>query len=49
MLDLEPGGTKWRSVSPIGPGFSFNLNDRYWGQDIPASSRIGFIAISGTV
>jgi hypothetical protein len=31
-----------------------NLNDRYWGQgstgpDIPASQRIGFIAISGVV
>ena len=51
--DLEPGGTKWRSISPIGPGGSFNLNDRYWGQgttgpDIPASVRTGFIAISGT-
>jgi hypothetical protein len=52
--DLEPSGTKWRSISPLGPGFSHNLNDRYWGQgttgaDIPASSRIGFIAISSTV
>ena len=52
--DLEPGGTKWRSISPIGPGGSFNLNDRYWGQgttgpDIPASVRTGFISISGTV
>ena len=52
--DLEPGGTKWRSISPMGPGGSFNLNDRYWGQgttgpDIPASVRTGFISISGTV
>jgi hypothetical protein len=52
--DLEPGGTKWRSISPMGPNGSFNLNDRYWGQgttgpDIPASVRTGFIAISGTV
>jgi hypothetical protein len=52
--DLEPGGTTWRSISPIGPGGSFNLNDRYWGQgttgpDIPAAARTGFISISGTV
>ncbi|MDO9455555.1 DUF6345 domain-containing protein [Nocardioides sp.] len=52
--DLEPSGTTYRSVSPIGTGFVTNLGDRFWGQgstgpDIPAASRIGFIQITGTV
>jgi hypothetical protein len=52
--DLEPSGVRWRSISPAGAGWVHNLNDRYWGQgstgpDIPASQRIGFIAISGVV
>jgi hypothetical protein len=52
--DLEPSGVRWRSVSAAGQGWVHNLNDRYWGQgstgpDIPASQRIGFIAISGVV
>lgn len=52
--DLEPSGTRWRSISPAAAGWVHNLNDRYWGQgttgpDIPASQRIGFVAISGVV
>jgi hypothetical protein len=50
--DLEPAGVRWRSISPIGGGWVHNLDDHLWGQgtvgpDIPASTRIGFIAISG--
>ena len=50
--DLEPAGTRWRSVSPAGSGWVTNLNDHFWGQgsvgpDIPASSRIGWVSISG--
>ncbi|WP_148612274.1 DUF6345 domain-containing protein [Nocardioides rubriscoriae] len=52
--DLEPSGTIYRTVSPIGAGFTTNLSDRFWGQgattpDIAASQRIGFIWITGTV
>jgi hypothetical protein len=52
--DLEPSGVRWRSISPAGAGWVHNLDDHYWGQgstgpDIPASQRIGFIAISGVV
>ena len=52
--DLEPSGTRWRSISPAASGWVHNLDDHYWGQgstgpDIPASQRIGFIAISGVV
>jgi hypothetical protein len=52
--DLEPSGVRWRSISPAGSGWVHNLDDHYWGQgstgpDIPASQRIGFIAISGVV
>ena len=52
--DLEPSGVIYRSLSPIGIGGVFNLNDRYWGQgstgpDVPASSRIGWIRVTGTV
>lgn len=51
--DLQPGGRRWRSVSPIGANGVHNLNDRFWGQgsvgpDIRAHQRTGFIAISGT-
>lgn len=50
--DLEPAGVRWRSISPASAGWVHNLDDHYWGQgstgpDIPASQRIGFIAISG--
>jgi len=52
--DLEPSGVRWRSISPAASGWVHNLDDRFWGQgstgpDIPASQRIGFIAISGVV
>jgi len=52
--DLEPSGVRWRSISPAAAGWVHNLDDHYWGQgstgpDIPASQRIGFIAISGVV
>ncbi len=52
--DLEPSGVVYRSLSPIGTGGVFNLNDRYWGQgstgpDVPASQRIGWIRVTGTV
>jgi Family of unknown function (DUF6345) len=52
--DLEPGGTRWRSISPAKAGWVNNLGDYYWGQgsvgpDIPLSQQIGWVAISGTV
>lgn len=50
--DKQPGGRRWRSVSPVGAGGVHNLNDKFWGQgtvgpDIRANQRIGFISISG--
>ncbi len=51
--DKQPGGRRWRSVSPVGAGGVHNLNDKFWGQgsvgpDIRANQRTGFISISGT-
>lgn len=50
--DLEPAGRRWRSISPAAAGWVTNLGDHFWGQgsvgpDIPASARIGWVAISG--
>ncbi len=49
--DLEPAGTRWRSISPMQGSIS-NLSDKFWGQgsvgpDISAAQRTGFISISG--
>jgi Family of unknown function (DUF6345) len=54
--DLEPSGTRWRSISPATTGWVTNLGDHFWGQgsvgpDIApgsaASPLIGFVAVSG--
>jgi hypothetical protein len=54
--DLEPAGTRWRSISPATNGWVTNLGDHFWGQgtvgpDIAPGSAanplIGFVAVSG--
>ena len=54
--DLEPAGTRWRSMSPATTGWVNNLGDFYWGQgsvgpDIAPGSAshplIGWVAVSG--
>ncbi len=54
--DLEPSGTRWRSISPATTGWVTNLGDHYWGQgstgpDIAPGNTvhplIGFVSISG--
>ena len=54
--DLEPSGTRWRSISPATTGWVTNLGDHFWGQgsvgpDIAPGSAahplIGFVAVSG--
>jgi Family of unknown function (DUF6345) len=54
--DLEPSGTRWRSISPATTGWVTNLGDHYWGQgsvgpDIAPGNAsnplIGFVAVSG--
>jgi hypothetical protein len=54
--DLEPAGTRWRSISPATTGWVTNLGDHFWGQgsvgpDIAPGSAsnplIGFVAVSG--
>jgi hypothetical protein len=54
--DLEPSGTRWRSVSPAGTGWVTNLGDHFWGQgsvgpDIAPGSAshplIGYVSVSG--
>jgi hypothetical protein len=53
--DLEPAGTRWRSVSPATTGWVTNLGDHYWGEgsvgpDIRpggANPLIGFVSVSG--
>jgi hypothetical protein len=56
--DLEPGGVRWRSMSPATTGWVTNLGDHYWGQgsvgpDIrPGSTTnplIGYVSVSGVV
>jgi hypothetical protein len=56
--DLEPGGVRWRSMSPATTGWVTNLGDHYWGQgsvgpDIrPGSATnplIGYVSVSGVV
>jgi Family of unknown function (DUF6345) len=52
--DKEPTGSVYRSMGPMGPGGTWNLNDYFWGQgptgaDIPAAQMTGAWAISGTV
>ena len=53
-LDKEPTGVVYRSMGPLGYGYTSNMSDYFWGQgsvgpDIPAASRTGFWAVSGTV
>lgn len=54
--DLEPAGTRWRTMSPVTTGGVTNLGDHFWGQgsvgpDIaPGSSTnplTGFVSVSG--
>lgn len=54
--DLEPSGTRWRSMSPATTGWVTNLGDHFWGQgsvgpDIAPGSAanplIGFVSVSG--
>jgi hypothetical protein len=54
--DLEPSGTRWRSISPATTGWVTNLGDHYWGQgsvgpDIAPGSAahplIGYVSVSG--
>jgi uncharacterized protein DUF6345 len=53
--DLEPSGTRWRSISPVTTGLVTNLGDHFWGQgsvgpDINpggANPLIGFVSVSG--
>jgi hypothetical protein len=53
--DLEPSGTRWRSMSPVTTGGVTNLGDYFWGQgptgpDIRpggANPLTGFVSISG--
>jgi len=50
--ELEPAGTRWRTISAAGPGWVTNLDDHFWGQgtvgpDIRGSQLIGWVAVSG--
>ena len=53
--DLEPAGTRWRSISPATTGWVTNLGDHFWGEgsvgpDIRpggANPLIGFVSVSG--
>ena len=54
--DLEPAGTRWRSMSPVTTGGVTNLGDHFWGQgsvgpDIAPGSvshpLTGFVSVSG--
>lgn len=54
--DLEPSGTRWRSMSPATTGWVTNLGDHFWGEgsvgpDIAPGSAsnplIGFVSVSG--
>jgi hypothetical protein len=50
--DLEPAGTRWRTISAAGPGWASNLDDHFWGQgttgpDYRGSQLIGWWAVSG--
>ena len=50
--DLEPAGTRWRTISAAGPGWTSNLDDHFWGQgttgpDYRGSQLIGWWAVSG--
>jgi len=54
--DLEPAGTRWRSMSPVSTGGVTNLGDHFWGQgsvgpDIAPGSAAhpltGFVSVSG--
>ena len=50
--DLEPAGTRWRTISAAGPGWTSNLDDHCWGQgttgpDYRGSQLIDWWAVSG--
>jgi hypothetical protein len=53
-IDKEPNDVVYRSMGNIGPGWTTNIGDYFWGQgptgpDISASGRIGQWSITGTV